>query len=358
MRSLAHRSHRRNGRRRGFTLVELLVVIAIIGVLVALLLPAIQAAREAARRAQCSNNIRQQMLAVLNFESAKGELPGGMNVHSPLSVQAGFLTADSNWCISILPYLEQQSLSELIDRSQPITTPRNLLAIQTTLETFLCPTDPGPDDYQATAFRTEAEITNVAAVLPARSSYVGMAGVQANNNFWSRPVNILSGADGSIPTAKPITRNEAFALRRGVFPLVVEPAGLNPIELRQITDGTSHTIAVAEYHTTTLMTGQRAPAWGDWRVYTFLSDATDPGKVDQHPFVFGLADFEACSSNIPSTSQRLVVCERTVASLHSGNIVQTGVVDGSVASLSADIDPELWAAAATYDGGELGRDFN
>jgi prepilin-type N-terminal cleavage/methylation domain-containing protein len=64
----------------GFTLVELLVVIAIIGILVALLLPAIQAAREAARRSQCSNNLRQIGLGILNFESARSELPPGSDI--------------------------------------------------------------------------------------------------------------------------------------------------------------------------------------------------------------------------------------------------------------------------------------
>ena len=60
---------------RGFTLVELLVVIAIIAILVSLLLPAVNSAREAARKLQCTNNIRQVALAVLNYESANRELP-------------------------------------------------------------------------------------------------------------------------------------------------------------------------------------------------------------------------------------------------------------------------------------------
>lgn len=107
------RSDGRRSMQRGFTLVELLVVIAIIGILVALLLPAVQAAREAARRSSCANNIRQVVLATLNYEAAKGTLPRGSLHASPegLVDRAGILA-------QIMPYAEDAALHDLIDFDQ------------------------------------------------------------------------------------------------------------------------------------------------------------------------------------------------------------------------------------------------
>jgi prepilin-type N-terminal cleavage/methylation domain-containing protein len=90
------------GKQRGFTLVELLVVIAIIGILVALLLPAIQAAREAARRTQCTNNLKQLVLASHNFHDTYGALP-------PIVSH----TEGPTFFMHILPFIEQQALYDL-----------------------------------------------------------------------------------------------------------------------------------------------------------------------------------------------------------------------------------------------------
>jgi prepilin-type N-terminal cleavage/methylation domain-containing protein/prepilin-type processing-associated H-X9-DG protein len=108
-------------RSRGFTLVELLVVIAIIGILVGLLLPAVQAAREAARRMQCSNNVKQLALAVLNYESAYKRFPAGNTAWSPLNVGAGrvsgnpdmnngFYNGMLSWSIAVLPFMEGNTI--------------------------------------------------------------------------------------------------------------------------------------------------------------------------------------------------------------------------------------------------------
>jgi len=95
--------------RRGFTLVELLVVIAIIGILVGLLLPAVQAAREAARRMQCQNNLKQQGLALMNYESAYKQFPSALMGCARIS---GAAPQDdgAGWAVALLPFMEQTAL--------------------------------------------------------------------------------------------------------------------------------------------------------------------------------------------------------------------------------------------------------
>ena len=109
--------------RRAFTLVELLVVIAIIGILISLLLPAVQAAREAARRTQCSNNLKQIGLAVLNYEEVHKRLPPSGDVAPPTPPNNFYMEQTGkmiSWVVFVLPYAEQTPLYEQFDLSVSI----------------------------------------------------------------------------------------------------------------------------------------------------------------------------------------------------------------------------------------------
>ena len=98
------------------------MVITIIGILIALLLPAVQAAREAARRMQCGNNLKQLALALHNYHTQNEIFPPNLQcprTEEPSQTQL----MGPNWCIEILPSLEQQGLYDSFNRSLPISDP-------------------------------------------------------------------------------------------------------------------------------------------------------------------------------------------------------------------------------------------
>ncbi len=205
--------------RSGFTLVELLVVIAIIGILIALLLPAVQAAREAARRAQCANNLKQIILALHNYHDTYKTFPFG---HLYVGEFDGDATDNNGgtgfgWAWSILSYCEQKPLFDQFVAELPIgesTLSNNLTLMQTPLDLFSCPSDDKPLQ------RNDGGIPNSAT-----ASYQG-AGTSYNG--WC----------GTSPGGNP------NKLRyNGIFD---RDTRLGPSRIRDITDGTTNTIAVAE----------------------------------------------------------------------------------------------------------------
>jgi prepilin-type N-terminal cleavage/methylation domain-containing protein/prepilin-type processing-associated H-X9-DG protein len=166
--------------RRAFTLVELLVVIAIIGILVALLLPAIQAAREAARRIQCTNNMKQIGLAILNYETSKRELPlaftpnyDGEQKQGPCGSSTTFKNQGNRLkrhfvLTFILPYLEQQPLYDRIDLNQHWNSTavsaakgtKNFEVVSTDIADFICPSAPSRPRTNTTDYFSLVDIND------------------------------------------------------------------------------------------------------------------------------------------------------------------------------------------------------
>jgi prepilin-type N-terminal cleavage/methylation domain-containing protein/prepilin-type processing-associated H-X9-DG protein len=129
--------------RRAFTLIELLVVIAIIAILLGLTLPAVQKIREGASRVQCINNMKQHGIGIHSYHQAYGGIP-------PAFVTTNTPDRYISWMGRIMPYLEQQSLS---DKSKAFAAtsgsnnpwyPANP-ALGVPMKIFTCPIDPrGP----------------------------------------------------------------------------------------------------------------------------------------------------------------------------------------------------------------------
>jgi type II secretory pathway pseudopilin PulG len=115
-----------------FTLVKLFAVIAAVGVLVVLLLPSIPSARGAARRMQCTNNMKQIIIAFHNYHDKYGHFPpaytvdeGGRPLHS--------------WRVLILPYIEQTALYQKIRLDEPWDSEYNRRFHSEVPSVFRCP---------------------------------------------------------------------------------------------------------------------------------------------------------------------------------------------------------------------------
>ena len=171
----------------GFTLVELCVVLSIVAILAGLLLPAVQQVREASRNISCLNRLKQQGLGLLAFESSHGHLPAGAELQT--------LHA---WSTRILPFLEQDSLYTQFDFKSRWDSIRNYEASRSTLSVYQCPSS--WKDY------------------PGASDYSGIRGSSHN-------ARLNLGSNGVL------------------FPVYLAKRG---ILLSEVTDGTSHTIAIAE----------------------------------------------------------------------------------------------------------------
>lgn len=346
-------------RRRGFTLVELLVVIAIIGILVAMLLPAVQAARESARRTTCKNSMRQLGIAALNYESTNKRLPPGYlatdtNYFDPKAEKESSGSPEkfhqmTGVFVYLLPYLEATAVADEFTQQMDLgvnsydysyasvqSDPAWAVA-QTHLSVLLCPSVPLEQPQVGYMDKVYARYVGgnhrmfsdgwVNAVGDmGRTHYLGCTGVWG----WMGPTLQFDMGFGNQSVSKDLI---------GVFSV------RSKTRLAQVSDGTSNTIMFGEAPGTI---GSNIPTpdgggvdgvayahmWAGWGV---LPSSHGMDVTRENDFTGNGESYETMWLYYGST--------------HPG-IAQFCFVDGSVHSLSKDIDLVAFESLSTRGNGE------
>jgi type II secretory pathway pseudopilin PulG len=199
-----------SGRRH--RLLEFIVVLGIIVILIALLLPAVRSAGPAARRAQCTNNLKQIMQALHNYEEAHKALPPAYTVDAngrPLH----------SWRTLILPYIEQERLYQTIDLAKPWNDPANAKARDTELFVFRCPESAGPRN--TTTYLAIAGPNG--GLLPKEPRRLA----EITDAHTSTLMVIEAGEENAVPWMAPVDADETLVMNLGPTTKLHHVGGMN-----------------------------------------------------------------------------------------------------------------------------------
>ena len=321
-----------------FTLVELLVVITIIGILISLLLPAVQAAREAARKLQCSNNLKQLGLGMLQHEQANGFFPsGGWGWSWVGDPDRGTgKEQPGGWLYSILPYMEQHALHDLgTDGDRDHWTATQLTGaaqcISTPLAVANCPTRRPPVAIPVTWPNFSNGQFAASGANPisqaAHGDYAVCVGDMAQGTYADGPSTL---ADAIVYTWSTVeTTGISFARSQ--------------ISIAAVSDGTSNTYMVGEKH---VMVDAYADGSKDGTDNETMYNANDDASCTTY------YNSDSGPTHLPMQDMSGSMHNYSFGSAHTGGCNMV-FCDGSVHSISYSINAETHRCLGNRKDGQV-----
>ena len=324
--------------RRGFTLIELLVVIAIIAILIGLLLPAVQKVREAAARMKCANNLKQIGIAMHSYQSAIGTFPPATKSKTRFSYADDATTGGFEWPYYLhflMAFFEQDAYYQTIrgannklDLRNPWDTPGDwsgLAVNNKSLSLFLCPSD------------------NLGGPLKELGNNINLTGT----NYLCMMSGLNDGDGLNVPS---LAMAGPFRYHVGT-------------SIAAITDGTSNTIAVAEYLKGTDATDARGMMYTNRAGAKFLYVTLTPNSSSPDNFITYHASFcpgdgsrNKPLQNLPCTGGGDDANFASSRSRHTGG-VNVVLCDGSVRFIQNGITTTTWQRLGWIADGNPVGDF-
>ncbi len=325
----------RSSARTGFTLIELLVVIAIIAVLIALLLPAVQQAREAARRAQCKNNLKQIGLALHNYMDTHSRLPPGGTYRG---------ASGAGWSVQarILPFLDQANLQNLIDWSANynVAPNANIVTAQR-ISLYMCPSEINDVSYP------DGPITYYPLNYAANYGtwFVWDPATNRGSDGMFAPNGKLSDRDVTDGTSNTIAFSEVKSSQyylRDVGALTNPPMPSSPTQI----SGLGGTLKNSGHN-----------EWVDARAnQTGFTGALGPNTKCPHVDAGVTRDIDWVNVREGSSATNATYAVMTSRSYHVG-IVNSLLMDGSVRSISENLDVNTWRNLVSRNDGKVVGEF-
>lgn len=332
----------------GFTLVELLVVIAIIGILIGMLLPAVQMVREAARRVSCANNVRQMVLAAHNYESAHQHLPPSFEI------EHGTILSGNNgsWSIHgrLLPFCEQWNAYKIVDLNVAWDAQIDSGVPTLRIPMYICPSEVNDIVRTDSSGNPRVYPQNYGFNFGSWLVYDPVDGRRGDGAFYVnsevRFGDVLDGTSNSLCVAEV----KAFTsyIRNTSDPGPIPPT--NP----DVFGGYTGQMKLGP----NLQQNTGHTEWCDGRVHhSGITTVFTPNTFVPYEHAGDIYDIDFNSVQEGRRNDQATYAAITARSYHAGEVVNAGLLDGSVRAIPSTIDLQVWRALGTIAGGEVIGDF-